>query len=613
MTETDASAATGLKLEIDAQQIAWLTFDKPDSSANTLVAGGAARARPPAAAACRPAAAWTGHPLGQAVRIHRRRGYPRVHRRFDSAATGARAHPARPAHLRPHRGAAVSDAWPPSMALRSAADWNSRSPAAIASPLGDARSSTLGLPEVQLGMHPGFGGTVRSVRLLGVRAAMNLMLTGRSVRADRALQDRTGRSPGRAAAPSSTRPRARSLLAAPPPHRPSLFDRCLELAGGAPAAAPGAAARGRVARARREHYPAPYAIDRPLVSHTAPMARRPTRPRPHSIAALFRSDTARNLIRVFLLQDRLKGLAGKNARGFRARARHRRRCHGRRYRRLVRAARLERDAAGPGAEVDRAGARRARAALFEKRLHTPLERTQALEAAAADVAGAGVAAADVVIEAIFEDLDAKRALYAAAEPQMRTARCSPAIPRASRSRSLSATLRDPGHFVGLHFFNPVAQMPLVEVVHFQRHARGSARRRAQPSRAASTSCRCPVAAAPASSSIACCSRTCTRHCMPPAKASPSMPSIAQRSSSACRWGRSSSATWSGWTCCCTSGRSSPGSCTSEPPAYIAKLRQRVQARTAGPQERPGLLPLAGRQDRAGRCAHGRRRRTWPTG
>ena len=53
--------------------------------------------------------------------------------------------------------------------------------------VGDSKL-TLGLPEVQLGIHPGFGGTVRSVRLLGVRAAMSLMLTGRSVRADRALK-----------------------------------------------------------------------------------------------------------------------------------------------------------------------------------------------------------------------------------------------------------------------------------------------------------------------------------------------------------------------------------------------------------------------------------------
>ena len=46
----------------------------------------------------------------------------------------------------------------------------------------------LGLPEVQLGIHPGFGGTVRSVRLLGVRPAMDLMLTGRTVRGQKVLR-----------------------------------------------------------------------------------------------------------------------------------------------------------------------------------------------------------------------------------------------------------------------------------------------------------------------------------------------------------------------------------------------------------------------------------------
>jgi 3-hydroxyacyl-CoA dehydrogenase/enoyl-CoA hydratase/3-hydroxybutyryl-CoA epimerase len=52
--------------------------------------------------------------------------------------------------------------------------------------VGDARLS-LGLPEVQLGIHPGFGGTVRAVRVLGVRVAMELMLTGKPLRAERAL------------------------------------------------------------------------------------------------------------------------------------------------------------------------------------------------------------------------------------------------------------------------------------------------------------------------------------------------------------------------------------------------------------------------------------------
>ena len=53
--------------------------------------------------------------------------------------------------------------------------------------VGDERLS-LGLPEVLLGIHPGFGGTVRAVRLAGVRPAMEMMLTGKSVRADKALR-----------------------------------------------------------------------------------------------------------------------------------------------------------------------------------------------------------------------------------------------------------------------------------------------------------------------------------------------------------------------------------------------------------------------------------------
>ena len=79
--------------------------------------------------------------------------------------------------------------------------------------------------------------------------------------------------------------------------------------------------------------------------------------------------------------------------------------------------------------------------------------------------GNGVAGANVVIEAIFEDLQAKRALYAAAEPRLPAGAVLASNTSSLTLESLAATLADPGHLVGLHFFNPVAQMPLVEVVH----------------------------------------------------------------------------------------------------------------------------------------------------
>jgi 3-hydroxyacyl-CoA dehydrogenase/enoyl-CoA hydratase/3-hydroxybutyryl-CoA epimerase len=313
-------------------------------------------------------------------------------------------------------------------------------------------------------VHPGFGGTVRSVRLLGVRTAMSLMLTGRSVRADRALKiglvDRLVEN-GNDLADAARQ----ILMAGRPPHRPPLRERLLSWPGLRALLRP-ALERQVVAQARREHYPAPYAMIE-LWARNGAHGEAAYEAEAASFAALIRSDTARNLIRVFLLQDRLKGLAGKSRGSFE-------RAH------VIGAGVMGGDIAAwcalRGLNVtlqDRElkfiepALTRARA-LFEKRLSTPAERVQAAERLRADVAGSGVAGADVVIEAIFEDLEAKRALYAAAEPRMHQGALLATNTSSLTLEILSGTLRDPGHFVGLHFFNPVPQMPLVEVVHSPR-------------------------------------------------------------------------------------------------------------------------------------------------
>src|SRR3984885_9885897 len=174
--------------------------------------------------------------------------------------------------------------------------------------VGDSKLS-LGLPEVQLGLHPGFGGTVRSVRLLGVRPAMSLMLTGRSVRADQAL--RLGLVDALVANREELEAEAREIvLTAPPRHRAPWLERALSLPGVRGLLAP-VLRRQVAARARPEHYPAPYAII-DLWSKYGARGEAAYSAEAHSIASLFHSDTARNLIRVFLLQDRLKALAGKS-------------------------------------------------------------------------------------------------------------------------------------------------------------------------------------------------------------------------------------------------------------------------------------------------------------
>src|SRR6187397_736093 len=84
---------------------------------------------------------------------------------------------------------------------------------------------SIGLPEVMLGIHPGFGGTVRAVRLAGVRAAMQLMLTGKTLRADQAK--RAGFI-DRLVFPADAEAAARELIARQPkPRRAPLLDRVL--------------------------------------------------------------------------------------------------------------------------------------------------------------------------------------------------------------------------------------------------------------------------------------------------------------------------------------------------------------------------------------------------
>jgi 3-hydroxyacyl-CoA dehydrogenase/enoyl-CoA hydratase/3-hydroxybutyryl-CoA epimerase len=327
--------------------------------------------------------------------------------------------------------------------------------------VGDERLA-LALPEVQLGIHPGFGGTVRAVRLLGVRAAMDLMLTGRTIRADRAARlGLVDRLVDDAAALEAA---ARDLLrSCPPPHRPPLRERALSWAPVRRFVAPSIFAPLR-RRASREHYPAPYAIVELWAQHGA-AGRAAFEAEAASIARLFLSDTSRNLVRVFLLQDRLKALGSGSG------SAETRRVH------VIGAGVMGGDiaawCAARGFEVtlqDReekfvAPALARAREFFDRKLRDPGRAAQAAARLRADVAGDGVAAADVVIEAIYENLGAKRALYASLEPRMRADALLASNTSSIELGPLAAGLSRPGRLVGLHFFNPVAQMPLVEVIH----------------------------------------------------------------------------------------------------------------------------------------------------
>jgi 3-hydroxyacyl-CoA dehydrogenase / enoyl-CoA hydratase / 3-hydroxybutyryl-CoA epimerase len=328
--------------------------------------------------------------------------------------------------------------------------------------VGDERLS-LGLPEVRLGIHPGFGGTVRSVRVAGVRTAMEMMLTGRPLRADKAL--RAGLL-DRLAPEGELRSAARALaLEAPAPRTAPFSERLLSLAPVRPFLKRTLCARV-AKRAPREHYPAPYAIIE-LWARYGAHGEQAYEAEARSIAELFTTDTSRNLVRVFQLQDRLKSAGGKGG----ADIRH---VH------VVGAGVMGGDIAAWSALrgftvtlQDRAGefiepALKRAGELFDKRVRDAAKNAAARARLSADVAGDGVPLADLVIEAIFESLEAKQELYARLEPRMKPAALLATNTSSLMLEPLAARLARPERLVGLHFFNPVAQMELIEVVHSAR-------------------------------------------------------------------------------------------------------------------------------------------------
>ncbi len=444
------------RLETDKDQVAWLTLDQQGSNTNTLGSEIMAQldARLAEIERTRPKALVirSGKDSGfiAGADITEFTGFTDVEQAYRLVRTGQRVFDRIEALPMPTAAAIHGFALGGGLELTLACDYRV---------CADDGRLNLGLPEVLLGIHPGFGGTVRTPRLIGAPAALDLMLTGRSLRGEAALK--TGlidRLVPRERLDATAR---EIVLAAPTPKRAPLTLRLLSLPLLRSIVA--AQTRKQVARrANRAHYPAPYAIIDLFARHGAHGAVA-YEAEARSNASLFLSESSRNLVRVFFLQNRLKALGGKAARRFN-------------HVHVVGAGVMGGDIAAWCAArgltvtlqdremkfIDPALVR-ARD-FFAKRARDPKQSEEMAARLSADVEGAGAARADMVIEAIFENADAKRALYAKLEPGMRPGALLATNTSSIMLEELSRGLADPGRLVGLHFFNPVAKMMLVEVI-----------------------------------------------------------------------------------------------------------------------------------------------------
>jgi 3-hydroxyacyl-CoA dehydrogenase / enoyl-CoA hydratase / 3-hydroxybutyryl-CoA epimerase len=320
----------------------------------------------------------------------------------------------------------------------------------------DAR---LGLPEVRLGIHPGLGGTARLTRLIPAPAAMGLMLTGRTLNAraakrmgvvDAVTQPRHFERAARWAVGKGLKTQRRPVVTALYNLMPVRWILAQVMQ------------RQVAAKARRAHYPAPFALIDLWARYGGSkvgMLKQEAR----SIARLITTDTAQNLVRVFFLNERLKGLGGHAE-------------HDVRHVHVIGAGTMGGDIAAwcamQGLRVtlqDRApefiapAVGRA-AKLYRRRLKESYKVRAALDRLIPDVKGDGIRLADVVIEAVPENLELKHKIYRDAESRMKPGALLATNTSSIPLEELSKGLARPERLIGLHFFNPVAQMPLLEVV-----------------------------------------------------------------------------------------------------------------------------------------------------
>ena len=321
-------------------------------------------------------------------------------------------------------------------------------------------STRIGLPEVKLGIFPGWGGSARLPRLVGAPAAFDLMLTGRTLSAPAA---RAMGLVDKLAEPADLVQEAAmlGLRGTQRPFKQRLLGWATNTLPARKLLAP-MLAKQVARKARKEHYPAPYALIGAWERSGGAGIQGRLAAERKAVVKLASTPTARNLIRVFFLQERLKGLGGKD--------------HGIARVHVVGAGVMGGDIAAwsayKGFEVtlqDREqrfidAALQRSTALFDKKVKDESKRAAVAARLKGDLNGDGVPHADLVIEAIIEQAEAKRALYASVEPRMKSDALLTTNTSSIPLTELRGHIARPAQFAGLHYFNPVALMPLVEII-----------------------------------------------------------------------------------------------------------------------------------------------------
>jgi len=322
-------------------------------------------------------------------------------------------------------------------------------------------ATRIGFPEVKLGIFPGFNGTARAIRQAGALSAMQTMLTGAMVRASAAR--RMGYLDALVPGPLELRWAVRKAILRKRKSKPASIIKAMLSKWPARRLLAKKMRTETAKKVREDHYPAPFRLIDLFETYGgsfSAMKRAETK----AFAPLMVSDTSRNLRRVFGLSEMLKAQAPKGA-DFKPLRVH-----------VIGAGVMGADIAGwcvaSGMEVslqDLSAEQIQKGIAVQGKTLRRRFKTKALRAAAkarliADPEGKLLPRADVVIEAIVEKLEVKQKLFADLEARLKPGAVMATNTSSIMIEDIAEPLKDPSRLIGIHFFNPVAQMPLVEVV-----------------------------------------------------------------------------------------------------------------------------------------------------
>ena len=329
----------------------------------------------------------------------------------------------------------------------------------VASP---ARTTKIGLPETQIGLLPAWGGSTRLPRLIGLPRALDIILAGKSLAAKRALQ--CGLVDELAPAEYLLKAAVNKISQGKPQRKShALMNNALV------ARFIAARVRPQLLRKTRGHYPA-------VTKALEVVTRGISRSVPDSLARerdgileLVQGEVCRNLIRIFLLQERAKKLtvlrsdtktiartavigAGVMGAGIAQWI------SARQTPVILRDISVEQVAKGMSTigKLYRDGTKR--------QVFTPLEARQGWDRVTPAPTEVPLRNIDLVVEAAVEQLDLKKKIFARLAELASDETILATNTSALSVSEIAATVRRPERVVGLHFFNPVHRMQLVEIV-----------------------------------------------------------------------------------------------------------------------------------------------------